>query len=117
MKFTKSLKQNYEFRRLYAKGRNAATSCIAVYYRRRRGDGNRLGLTVGKKVGNAVVRNRTRRRLREVYRLHEDRLVQGCDLVIVARTRAAFSTYRQLNESFVKLADKLGLFQKEGAQC
>ncbi|NCB63347.1 MAG: ribonuclease P protein component [Clostridia bacterium] len=116
MKFTKSLKENYEFRRLYAKGKTAALPCIAVYCRRRRGEENRLGFTVGKKIGNAVVRNRTRRRLREVYRLHEDQLVQGCDIVIVARTRAAFSSYRQLDESFVKLADKLGLLKKEGSK-
>ena len=114
MKFTTSLKENYEFRRLYAKGKNGATPCIALYCRRRKGGENRLGFTVGKKVGNAVMRNRVRRRLREIYRLHEDRLSPGYDVVVVARTRAAFSTYRQLDDSFLRLADRLGLLRKEG---
>ena len=117
MKFTKSLKENYEFRRLYAKGKNAASPFIAVYYRRRKGEKNRLGFTVGKKIGIAVVRNRTRRRLREIYRLHEGELGRGYDIVIVARTRAATATYRQLDDSFVKLMDKLGLFNKEETPC
>lgn len=117
MKFTKSLKENYEFRRLYAKGKNAATPFIAVYIRKRKGEVNRLGLTVGKKIGIAVVRNRIRRRLREIYRLHEDGLGHGYDIVIVARTRAATATYRQLDDSFVKLSDKLGLLRKEEPEC
>lgn len=114
LKFTISLKENYEFRRLYAKGKNAAAPTLAVYYRKRKGTENRLGLTVSKKIGCAVVRNRIRRRLREVYRLHEPALMQGCDVVIVARTRAAFSTYRQLEKDFCKTVDKLGLLRKEG---
>lgn len=46
---------------------------------------NRLGLTVSTKVGCAVVRNRVRRRLREIYRLNEDMLTSGVDIVVVAR--------------------------------
>ena len=112
LNFTVSLKENYEFRRLYAKGKNAASPAIAVYCRRRKGQQNRLGLTVGKKVGIAVVRNRVRRRLKEVYRLHEGELQPGYDVVVVARTRAAFSTYRQLDEQFLRMADRLGLLRK-----
>lgn len=112
MKFTKSLKENYEFRRLYAKGKTTAVPCLAVYCRARKGTENRLGLTVSKKLGCAVVRNRVRRRIKEVYRLHEDQLRPGRDIVIVARTRAVFSTYRQLDAAFLKAADKLELLKK-----
>lgn len=114
MKFTKSLKENYEFRRLYAKGKNAASPYLVLYCRKRRGEGNRLGITVGKKIGKAVQRNRVRRRIREIYRLHEHQIDEGYDLVVVGRTRAVFSTYRQLDSAFLKLADKLGLLKKEG---
>ena len=73
---------------------------------------NRLGFTVGKKVGCAVKRNRVRRRLREIYRLHEDELVPGYDIVVVARVKAVYARYAQLEKSFLSLADKLGLRKK-----
>ncbi len=107
MKFTVSMKENHLFRRLYAKGKTAATSTVAVYARPNHMGKNRLGLTVGTKVGKAVVRNRVRRRLREIYRLHEHQLHPGWDLVVVARTRAAFAPYRELERDFLKTLDKL----------
>ena len=116
MKTTAPLKENHLFRRAYNRGKTAANSCLALYIRRNGQKSNRLGLTVSTKVGGAVVRNRIRRRLREIYRLHEDRLVLGRDVVIVARVRAASSDYHQLERSFLKLADKLGLLKKEGPQ-
>lgn len=76
----------------------------------------RLGLTVGTKVGKAVVRNRTRRRIREAYRVNEGRFLQGYDIVVVARVRAAFSKYRDLERSLLQLSEKLGLLQKMGAE-
>ena len=113
MKFTVSLKLNHEFQRLYHRGKSAALPTLALYCRRRRGRGNRLGLTVGKKVGGAVVRNRVRRRLREIYRLNEDKLVSGIDLVVVARVRAAHAPYRRLEQSFLKLCGKVGLLARQ----
>lgn len=112
MKYTVSLKENHIFRRLYRKGNTAADSRLAIYVRRNGRPGNRLGLTVSTKVGHAVVRNRLRRRLREIYRLHEHQLVRGVDLVVVARVRAGSSYYRQLEVSFVRLCRKLNLVEK-----
>ncbi len=116
MKHTVSIKENRLFQRLYSRGKSAASSSLVLYVRRNGQRGNRLGITVSTKVGKAVVRNRVRRRLREIYRLNEDGLVSGSDVVVVARTRAASSDYRQLERSFLKLADKLGLIKKEGIE-
>ena len=116
MKTTAPLKENHLFRRAYNRGKTAADSRLALYVRRNGQKANRLGLTVSTKVGCAVVRNRVRRRLREIYRLHEDRLAPGCDVVIVARVQAASSDYHQLEKSFLRLADKLGLLKKDVAQ-
>lgn len=112
MKYTVSMKENHIFRRLYRKGKTAADSYLALYVRRNGRPGNRLGLTVSTKLGHAVVRNRVRRRLREIYRLHEGELVAGMDVVVVARVRAAGSSYRQLEESFLRLARKLELYKR-----
>ena len=116
MKTTAPLKENHLFRRTYNKGKSAADSRLALYVRRNGQKTNRLGLTVSTKVGHAVVRNRVRRRLREIYRLHEDAMAPGCDVVVVARVRAASSDYHQLEKSFLRLADKLGLLRKDGPQ-
>ena len=116
MKMTAPLKENHLFRRAYSKGRTAADSRLALYVRRNGQKANRLGLTVSTKVGRAVTRNRVRRRLREIYRLNEGALAFGCDVVVVARVRAASSDYHQLERSFLRLADKLGLLKKDAAQ-
>jgi len=113
VKITVSMKENHLFRRLYNKGKSAADGRLALYVRPNGRTGNRLGLTVSTKLGHAVVRNRTRRRLREIYRLHENKLIMGRDIVIVARVRAASSSYAQLEKSFLKLTEKLELLKKE----
>jgi ribonuclease P protein component len=60
-------------------------------------------------VGHAVVRNRARRRLREVYRLHQPELRQGYDIILVARARTAHCAWKELNSTFLKLCRKLDL--------
>ena len=114
MKKTVSLKENHLFRRAYNRGKTVADGRLVLYVRRNGRRDNRLGFTVSTKLGCAVVRNRVRRRLREVYRLHEGQFISGVDIVVVARVRAAGSDYRQLEKSFLRLADKLNLLKKEG---
>jgi len=80
-----------------------------LYCKRNRRGQSQLGITVSTKVGNAVVRNRVRRRLREIYRLHEGEICRGFDLVIVARVKSPGASYVQLERDFLRLLDKLGL--------
>ena len=115
MKSTTTVKKNYEFRRMYAKGKSGVSSCLVVYYRKNRLGHNRLGVTVSTKLGHAVERNRMRRRLREVYRLHEAELLPGYDIVIVARSRAMEADFAELTRAFLTLAGRTGLMQ-EAAQ-
>ncbi len=109
MKFTATLKKNYEFHRLYSKGKSAVTPFLVVYARKTRRPGNRIGFTVSTRLGKAVKRNRVRRRLREIYRLNESRFVPGTELVVVARARAVTATYRQLESAFLSACGRLGL--------
>ena len=111
MEHTETIKKNYEFRRLYAKGKSAVTPTLVVYTRRIKTDGNRVGFTVTTRLGHAVTRNRVRRRLREIYRLHEEEFLPGRDLVVVARVRSAFVSYQALERDFLKLAGKLVLLR------
>ena len=113
MQFSTSLKLNHIFRRLYHKGQSAANKYLVIYCRKNGSGGNRIGLTVSAKLGHAVVRNRIRRRLREIYRLHEAQFQPGWDLVVVARSRAVTAPYAQLEQAYLSLAQKLGLLRKE----
>jgi len=112
MEHTISMKENHLFRRLYAKGKSTVSPCLAVYVRKNRLPRNRLGITVGTKVGKAVIRNRTRRRLREAYRTHEGSMAPGWDIVVVARVKAAFASYQELQRELLKALDKLGVYQR-----
>ncbi len=112
MKFTVSMKENHLFRRLYAKGRSAASPTVAVYVRPNHSQRSRLGFTVGTRIGKAVVRNKVRRRLREIYRTHEQELRPGWDIVVVARGRAAGAPYRELRRDLLRLLDKLEVRRK-----
>jgi len=82
---------------------------MVVYCRRNRRGESRLGITVSTKVGKAVVRNRVRRRLREIYRLHKAEIKSGFDVIIVARAKSPYAAYSQLERDFLRLMDKLEL--------
>ena len=110
MKFSTSLKLNHIFRRLY-RSNGQANSCLVLYARKNRTQTNRVGITVSKKLGKAVVRNRVRRRLREIYRLNEEKFLPGWDIVIVARSRAVEVSFQKLNESLLSLAERAELLQ------
>lgn len=112
MLYSKSLKLNHIFRRLYASGGHG-NGLIAMYVRRNREGMNRVGVTVSKKLGKAVVRNRVRRRLREVYRLHESRFLPGWDIVVVARHRAVTAEFSELTKAYLALAKKSGILREE----
>lgn len=113
MKVRDTLKKNSDFRRLYARGKSAATPYLVVYCRKNRLDHNRVGYTVSVKLGHAVVRNRVRRRLREIVRLNASRVRPGYDLVLVARSRAVGAEYRKLEQAYLTACGKLGLLQEE----
>ena len=115
MKFSSALKLNHIFRRLYSTTAHA-NSCLVLYARKNRSATNRVGVTVSKKLGGAVVRNRVRRRLREVYRLNEDRFLPGWDIVVVARSRCIRAEFGTLTQAYLSLAEKAGILRQEIAQ-
>ena len=111
MKQAVTLKENYEFRRMYRKGASAVSGSMVLYCRKNNRGNNRLGITVSVKLGKAVVRNRAKRRLREVYRLNTPALKQGWDIVLVGRGRAVTAPWKELNATFLRLAKKLDLLE------
>lgn len=112
MKFSTSLKLNHVFRRLY-RTTGFAGPYLVLYARRNREGLNRVGITVSKKLGKAHIRNRIRRRLREVYRLNEERFLPGWDIVLVGRGRALDADFAAMEKSFLSLAQKAGITREE----
>ena len=115
MKFSSSLKLNHIFRRLYSSSGHA-NSYLVLYARKNRTATNRVGITVSKKLGHAVVRNRVRRRLREVYRLHESRFQPGWDIVVVARSRCIKASFQDIVNAYLALAGKAGILIPDDVQ-
>ena len=103
------LKENAAFRRPYYKGKSAGNRYLVIYCARNRLEATRVGLTVSTKLGHAVVRNRVRRRLREIVRHNASCLPSGYDIVIVARTAAVEAEFAALEKSFRTLTGRLGL--------
>lgn len=108
MEFSTALKLNHIFRRLYATA-GVGNGYLVLYARKNRLGINRVGITVSKKLGGAVVRNRVRRRLREIYRLHEPDFRPGWDIVVVARSRAVNAGFPELSRAYLSLAERAGL--------
>ncbi len=105
-----TLKLNKEFRRLYGRGKSAVSPSLVMYIRPRKGDICRIGITTGKKVGNAVKRNRARRVIRAAFRSLLPVLPGAYDIVFVARGKTPFVKSTQVE------ADMRYLFRKVGIQ-
>lgn len=101
MLFTQILNQNADFQRLYRSGAFCSLGSALLYVRPNRLPYNRLGITAGKKIGNAVKRNRAKRIIREAYRAAEPMLPIGIDLVVVARSSLPEQSSAILTERFL----------------
>ncbi len=85
-----TLKDNRDFRRLYNRGRSFASPLLVTYIMKNRLGEVRIGITTGKKIGKAVMRNRSRRIIREAFREISGKVTPGYDLVFVARSKTPF---------------------------
>jgi ribonuclease P protein component len=112
MQHTYTLKTNNDFRRIYNRGKSFVSSGIVVYVTRNSAGYNRIGLTVGKKIGNAVKRNRAKRVMREAFISFENRLKSGYDIVLVARGKTVFIKSTEVAKFLNDLLTKAGILIK-----
>ncbi|MEE3419907.1 MAG: ribonuclease P protein component [Lachnospiraceae bacterium] len=101
------LKKTEDFGRVYKKGKSKADRNLVLFYLPTEEEERRLGISVSKKVGNSVVRHRTKRRLKEAARLNEDAFPKKGDFVILARNHAAFADYHELETSLLHLLERM----------
>jgi ribonuclease P protein component len=98
--------KRYEFLEFYASGKAVHSPGFILVYKSGLSGGSRIGITVSRKVGNAVVRNRIKRRVREYYRLHRMAVPNPWDFHVIAKKSALFLS------SWQTVAMLEGLFDK-----
>lgn len=110
---TQSIKKNTLFLRVYSKGTSRVNKTLALYVLPDRKKVSRLGITVSKKIGCAVVRNRVKRLIKESYRLNEQNIKSGQNIVVVARKSAAAADFKTVNDALLHLLKKTNLLVYE----
>ncbi len=104
---TKGLKKDTDFRKVYKKGKSTANKYLVMYTFENQSQESRIGISVSKKVGNAINRNKIKRRIREAYRLNVDEKVKnGYDIVFIARISSKEATYKDIEKSVINLSKK-----------
>ena len=98
---------------MYREGEKRVGETFVCYTARRAGQGRKMGLAVSRKVGRAVVRNRVKRRIREIYRTHRGQLGEDVHVVIVARQSSASLNYHQSEEALRQLFQRSSIFWAE----
>ena len=109
MKRCYSLKRNKEFRRVYRKGKSAGSRILVLIYTPAEVPEKRIGFAVGKKIGNAVIRNKVKRRLREAVTPLLPEIAPGCRLIFIARSPITEVTFKEIESTVRRLVQKAGL--------
>ena len=103
--------ENKDFRRIYARGRSFVSPVIVTYVMKNRYRKIRVGITTSKKTGNAVKRNRSKRVIREAFRMILPRVKEGYDLIFVSRGKTPFVKSTEVMEIMTKQLDKAGILK------
>jgi ribonuclease P protein component len=103
------LKKRREFKEVYEKGKSVATHGLVLYHFANSSNLTRTAFVAGKKVGNAVIRNRVKRLLKEAFRVHKDEIKTGWDLVFIARLPFAKFDYYQAAAEMRRILHRGGL--------
>lgn len=108
------LAKREHFQRVFRFGQSVANYQFVLYSKKNAELTHfRLGVSVSKKLGNAVVRNRLRRQMKEIVRLHKDQILGGYDLILIARKPVANMSYHQMEKSIIHILKKASLLQKK----
>ncbi|SCI28863.1 MULTISPECIES: ribonuclease P protein component [unclassified Romboutsia] len=108
---TQGLKKDSDFRKVYKHGKSFANRYLVMYILKNKSENSRIGISVSKKVGKAIVRNKVRRRIKESYRLNIDENVKsGYDIVFIARVAIKDANYDEIEKSMKHLIRKSEMY-------
>lgn len=97
------LRNNRDFRKVYDKGKSISNRYLVMFYIKNGLEYNRVGFSTTKKLGNAVNRNRVKRLIKEAFRLNKENMINGYDIVFLARVRATEANYKDIEKSIINL--------------
>ncbi|OPJ55455.1 ribonuclease P protein component [Alkalithermobacter paradoxus] len=100
------LKKTSDFTKVYKLGKSFANRSLVIYILENNLNQNRVGFSVSKKVGNSVVRNRVKRLIRESFRLNNDKIKEGYDIIFISRVGAKDLDYKGIESSMYNLFKK-----------
>lgn len=111
LKKTYRVKKNTEFQDILRTGKSFANRELVIYYKEKPSQEHfRIGISVGKKIGNAVIRNKIKRHIRQAIHELEDDIIHTIDLIIIARKPAVHMNTAQMKKSLTHLLRKQRLF-------
>ncbi len=96
------LRKRREFLGVYERGDKIQSTYFVLYMLENGLPHHRLGITVSRKIGRAVVRNRIKRRLREIFRTNKQAIFPHCDLVVIAKRAASRAHNHEMREDILK---------------
>jgi len=106
------VKRNSEFQDILRTGKSFANRELVIYYKKSKDqDHFRIGISVGKKIGNAVTRNRIKRLIREAFTQFNDKIIPEVDIIIIARKPTIHMDGNQMKRSISHLLKKQRLFK------
>ena len=104
------IRKNNEYRVVYKRGKSFSNELLVLYIYGNKLNYNKIGVSVSKKVGKSVIRNRVRRLIYETYRLNSDNMKQGYDLVFIARNPSKDKSYYEIEKALINLLNRVGLY-------
>lgn len=105
------MKENRDFRRIYAKGKSFVSPVLVTYILKNRGRNVRMGITTSKKIGNAVKRNRARRVVRAAFVLARENVRPGYDFIFVARGKTPFVKSTEIHRAMLQQLRAAGVLK------
>lgn len=108
---TVTLNRNCDFRRLYYRGRSYTNPALVVYFKKSGAGICRIGITVSKKIGCAVERNRCKRIIRAAWRSVESEIKGSYDIVFVARTKTKYLKSTDIQEIMLDMFNQAGIIK------